>query len=655
MEETFLDILKELEYRSGEIIDLKSSKQIAILSEILNETQFIHVKDELLSALLEKGEAPRKPEEKERDEKEDDKYMHTSNNVYIKKQDQKKYDNNQDDAAIDRFKKDDQGTYKKISSADAGLDKTGDDTSKTDSGASDEEDAADLEAKENQENIAKTFADKEYQEKIKDEKEAYENDKNDVSTVEAPSVATLKLIKKDIAITDSQLYMTKRKARNQAKAKKAKNVGAGTPESRAGEAMVHKGIRLLQQGKTLEEVQQEFAELVSSRDHILNTTSGKQWVSATTSTLKKLDETIGIDNIRFVSWDTKQGRKALGITESLETSSDMFVKTKDGKNLGISLKKDGLVFLNNGGWEKQSKIILDDLKEGGMDKGSHAELTDAMSIDTYKEDITTRFQKTAEDLGIDEITKSVEKLMKAPPRVRNAYFSGNDGEKWLEILRNPKKLVKNIELDNTTTNEKKAYAKLLQTYHTDEYNHIRESDAALTKRTMDAISNSESAKKGMKEYIIKAMHLMDTLSLDSTLQDNGVDNFMTMYGIPPNGAALNEHTLITLLGSKFKSALDEVKAGKKPKEELMDMVTKSINIDYDSGTINFMHENNNQYPLFVMNGRTKALGSAPTMQLIQTPFMAHALKQGTFDTNDWDKASVSRFKKDINKIDDTDD
>ena len=34
----------------------------------------------------------------------------------------------------------------------------------------------------------------------------------------------------------------------------------------------------------------------------------------------------------------------------------MFVRTEDGRNIGISLKKDAAVFLNNGGWMEQSRL-----------------------------------------------------------------------------------------------------------------------------------------------------------------------------------------------------------------------------------------------------------------------------------------------------------
>ena len=40
----------------------------------------------------------------------------------------------------------------------------------------------------------------------------------------------------------------------------------------------------------------------------------------------------------------------------------MFVRTKDGENIGLSLKDSGDVFLANGGWNEQSTALLNDLE-----------------------------------------------------------------------------------------------------------------------------------------------------------------------------------------------------------------------------------------------------------------------------------------------------
>ena len=77
------------------------------------------------------------------------------------------------------------------------------------------------------------------------------------------------------------------------------------------------------------------------------------------------------------------------------------------------------------------------------------------------------------------------------------------------------------------------------------------------------------------------------------------------------------------------------------------LISDSIEIDYDSGQILFKHENNKKYPLFYMAGRTRGIGSSPVMEMAQTPFMAHALKMGTFNTSEWPDESLKKFKDEI--------
>lgn len=462
---------------------------------------------------------------------------------------------------------------------------------------------------------------------------------------EIPSNAK-ELASKDNEITDTQLFMTKTEANLQAKRKGAKDVGAGTPESRAGEAMVHKGLRLLQSGKSVDEIQNEFTKLVNTKDHILNSKSGKEWVTSCMASLNNIQETVGVENIETVSWDTPQGRESIGIDPKLETSSDMFVRTKDGKNIGLSLKKSGQVFLNNGGWAKQSEKLLGDLKSN-MPEDDHKRLTTAMSIDSYKADLKTRFQKSTETVGVDEITSSLEKLKKENPKPD--YFKNSD--KYFPILENPEELVEKLKTGKLKGDEMKAYSKLLQYAHKEEYELLRGADGALTQRTFEAINSSPAAKAGMNKHIIKSMHIAETLGLNETIKAGGVDGFQTTYGIKPDGAVLNEDTLKTLLGGSFSKKLDEVivevRQGKASSADLENLISDSIEIDYDSGNIMFKHENNKKYPLFYMSGRTRGIGSSPVMEMAQTPFMAHALKMGTFNTDEWDENSLKRFEDEI--------
>ena len=613
----FEEILLELSYRSDEgYPDFSKPQHITILSEILTEWGLTDVKYELIKNLLkEEEEKPLDDREKERAEKMGLKWLG------------KGYG-----------KEDGKGvTHKNVDGKLVKVDKDGN------------------EEPENQ-STKLTSKDFDYAKDKKKEKEADKTkETRDEKLKRFEGLPKEEKSKIDHNSADKSLMMTKTESKAQAKRTKAgekQNVGAGTPESRAGEAMVHKGLRLIQEGKSLDEIEAEFNKLVNSDDHILNSKEGKKWVGATIASIKKIDETIGTENIETVAWDTDAGRMSIGVDPNLETSSDMFVRTKDGRNLGLSLKKDGKVFLNNGGWKKQSELLLSDL-ESQMGEESHTRLSEAMSIKAYNDDLTDRFKFVGGTITEDVLREDFERLKNDEKNI-NKFFGGADQPKYFRKLENPKLLYEKMVNGNLDKIDQKVIAKLTQAYHKEEYDHLRESEAALTQRTFDVLNSDMEAKNGMNKHIIKSMHISETLGLNQRVKEGGVDGFQTMYGIEPDGAVLNEQTLVSLFGSNFQSMLQEqiqeVRDGNKEYSELEQFISDSIEIDYDSGEILFRHESNKKFPLFKLQGRARGIGASPTMEMLQTPFMAHALKMGTFNTDEWDSDSLEKFKKDIEEI-----
>ena len=609
------DILTEISYRTNEgVVNLKNKDHISILSEVLDEMELTEIKNELIRNLLEAGEQTLDPDQKEK----------AKQMGLVWKG--KGWGREEDDFVSYNVEKG------KLVKVDRDGESDGEDVSKP--------------------NIYSKEAGYEAPDLKRDD---------DIDTTPKSKNSKLKKLPKEESIkidhnsADKSLMMTKTEAKAQAQRTKAgetQNVGAGTPESRAGEAMVHKGLRLLQSGKSLEEIEEEFSKIVNSDDHVLNSKTGKKWVSSTLSSLKKIDEVIGIENIQDVAWDTDAGRIAIGVDPNLETSSDMFVRTKDGKNIGLSLKKDGNVFLNNGGWAKQSELLLGDLKSQ-MGNESHKKLSEAMSIKAYEDDLTNRFKSISSTITVDTIKEDFERL-KNEPEILKKYFGGSNQPIYFREMENPEVLHRNMVNGNLSKYQQKVLAKLTQAYHKEEYNHLRKSENALTERTFNILNSDKEAKEGMNKHIIKSMHITETLGLNKTVKEGGVDGFQTMYGIEPDGAVLNEQTLITLFGSNFQNILQEqikeVRDGKKSVKELEKAISDSIEIDYESGQILFKHESQKKFPLFKLQSRARGIGASPTMEMLQTPFMAHALKMGTFNTDEWDTKSLERFKKDIEFI-----
>ena len=473
-------------------------------------------------------------------------------------------------------------------------------------------------------------------------------------------VSKKKLVKSDNDSADKALNYTKTQAKED-EVEGPKNVGLGTDVSRAGEAAVHKGLRLIKEGKSLEQVQKYLMGIANTKDTYLT----KAWVNSAISSLKSIDQHIGFNNIEDISWDTKAGRKSIGVDVDIKTSSDMFVRTIEGKNVGISLKASGKVFLNNGGWPKQVKLLLAGL-EDTMPPQEHKDLSEAMSFETFRDDRKKHFQDVCNELQPEDIRRMYKKLMSEPQEIRDKEFSSKKyKKKYFKALEDAERLIKDgrdgnfekkageIGYDIGGGLRMKALGKLLKMYDKEKYDHLRKIDGGLTRRAFEVLNASDAAKNGMNKHILKSMHVLDTLGLNEKLKKGGVDGFITVYGIEPDGAVLNEENLTSLFGSKFQQLLSEqlkeVRDGTKETKDLQDFMAAQIEIDYESGQILIKHENEDKIPLFYLDGRSKAIGASPSMELGQTPLMALALKIGTFDTSTWTDEQRAKLKKELEK------
>ena len=453
------------------------------------------------------------------------------------------------------------------------------------------------------------------------------------------------LLQVDKASVKSSLEMTNKKAKAQAIAKGKKDVGAGTPESRAGEAMVHTGIQMALQGKSFEEIEAEFTKLVNSPDHVLNKKEGKKWVPSAIGTLKRIEKEIGFKNIQNVAWDTDQGRQAIGVDPKVKTSSDAFIQKKDGTVVGISLKKTGTVFINSGGWETQSNIIINNLKnDKTIDPKSVEALENAISIKQYNKHWAAAVDKVTAVVTPDQIKKAAAELT---PEQKAKHFAGKDSPAYFKALENPSILIEKVKSGNASVNEKKAFAKILKAKFPTQETELRNIDNIMNDNMYIELKQNQGAQQGLKKHIVKSLHVSETLGLNETTKAGGINEFITLYGEGAEGAVLNESTLSTLLGSKFTEKLKEVRAGNATVDDLNRIIEDSIEMDYENKTILFKHENNKQYPLFTLKCRTKGLGGSPTMEMAQTRLMATALTQGTFNSDDWTPEVQEKFKKDI--------
>ena len=411
-----------------------------------------------------------------------------------------------------------------------------------------------------------------------------------------------------------------------------KGVGAGTNESRAGEAATHKALRMLKEGKSYEEIEEYLMSIANQKDTYLD----KSWVKASLSATKSIEQTFGLDNIDEIVWDTPNGKKLIN-AEGHGTSSDMFIKLKDGKRVGISLKKDGKVFIRNGGY----KETMDNLNE----------FKDKTSIENYTKDLNKSIVEAVDKMKDDDNVKNIIDKIKNDPEYRKSlgisdkYLSRLDDDFFERVAGRSGK---------RTGNDVKVLARIANSPEYKEtnpevYQNMRDTDTRHTQRLLGAIGDSSEIENAVKEDVIKGIHIDQILGMD---KDMNLDSFITIYGTQPEPSQLNEESIVKMFGGEVEQLLSEYR--KNPTDELRkqvkDTIKSQIQIDYKDGAkdrvIKIKHEGPppQEYPLFTIKSRTRGIGVSPTLEMAQTTFMANALKFG-LDVSKWPKAQKNAFER----------
>jgi len=438
-------------------------------------------------------------------------------------------------------------------------------------------------------------------------------------------------------------------------------IGAGTGASQAGETATHKALRMLQEGKSIEQVEEYLMSIANDPNTVLD----KGWARAGIAAARKINTIFG-DRVKDISWDTPEGRQAIGVDPNFSTASDMFVTLEDGTKVGISLKKDGKVFINNGGWKEQHKNIRQSLKDAGLSETQLEEFDKASGIDSYKKQLK------------DELTKGATRLNPEDPDFKadvgrlltdDEYAEKVLGKNYKDYRKTMTPLDEFLSRCATgppvaSVNDIKVFARMAEKSdymsktppHDEVYAKLRDLDHQLIQRTMTVLEENEELNDAMKQHILNGIHLDNILGLNER-QDRDVDEFLTVYGIQPEGATLDEKTLTNLFGEEFgtllQESIEEVRDGDTTPKELKAWLADRMEIDMENNTILFKQEFPNpdpppetvlsQYPLFELGARARGIGASPTMEIKQTPFMAVALQQGTPDVNKWDKKAYRDY------------
>jgi len=425
-------------------------------------------------------------------------------------------------------------------------------------------------------------------------------------------------------------------------------VGLGTNKSRAGEAATHKALRMLKEGKSYEQIEEYLMSVANQNDTYLD----KDWVKASISATKSIEETYGIDNVDDIVWDTPSGKKLIN-AENHGTSSDMFIKLKDGTRVGISLKKDGRVFIRSGGFQETMNKIYDDLKKYGVPDDVIEKFKQKTDIKNYTEDLEKSIVSAVDKMEDDsDVKKIIDKIKNDPEYAKSLNLS--------------KKYVKRLDDDffdrvsgksgKRTKDDIKTLARIAASPEYREkapevYQNMRDTDIRTTQRLLESIKDSEEIESAIKEDVMKGIHIDQALGLD---EDMNLDDFITVYGTTPEASQLNDKSIIEMFGGEVEQLLAEYKQNpsKELKQKIKDEIKSQIQIDYKDGAkdgiIKIKHEGPppQEYPLFTIKSRARGIGALPTLEMAQTSFMANALKFG-LDANKWPPRQKKAFLKSL--------
>ena len=425
-------------------------------------------------------------------------------------------------------------------------------------------------------------------------------------------------------------------------------VGAGTNESRAGEAATHKALRMLKDGKSYDEIENYLNDIASQEDTFLQSS----WVKASLSATKSIADTFGLDNIKEIAWDTPSGKKVIG-AENHGTSSDMFIKLKDGERVGISLKKDGRVFIRNGGYKQTTEQMYSDLKDYGVSKDAVDSFKEKTNIENYKSDLSKSLVEAAKVMKDSVVVKDLIKKVKSDKDYAKKLgltdkYLNSFNEKFFDnlIKKEGKVSSRDVKLIARLANSPE-----MMKENPEAYNNMRDADVRNTQRFLKAIKDDEQIESAIKQDVLKGIHIDQILGLD---KDMNLDTFVTIYGTTPEPSQLNEKSIISMFGGEVEQLVAQHRENptEESKSQLNDIIKSQIEIDYKDGAkdgvIKIKHEGPppQEYPLFTIKSRARGIGASPTLEMAQTTFMANSLKFG-LDVKKWPSAQRKSFQRSL--------
>lgn len=444
--------------------------------------------------------------------------------------------------------------------------------------------------------------------------------------------------------------------------------GAGTPASTAGEAATTlcleklRALRSKQTATTTDEFiktnMPEIVKLLSELRGVKGSVLSEDWAEAARKQVMAIFSTVEEKykvRIDEIAWDNAAGRNSLNLgTKPKSDRADLYVKGSDGKVIGISLKKDGNIFLANQGLA----TVLKSIASKSPDEKTAKKI---MSIsETHKQTFEDEYDNLIA-LSKKEKTK-ISAILK---KLSRDSINDVDSSKYDQFF-NPDKSLKKETIDLLTSGGigRKIVKGVAKEYSGDEQKlfiksmsaiaeaspivrqtleNMRAADRKATQTLLELIRTDEGVNETMTDYLIDSLDLVQLVTPDRPFgADYPVDKFFISYGesnLQEDGQefpmAVTRDTILSTLDLP-KDITDE---------QLKIAVKEKFVVDAEDGArVGFLRLRiKNQTPppnyfypsISTLAIRARGLGTPPTMELAQHSGWTYTLLNKSPNPEKW--------------------
>ena len=425
--------------------------------------------------------------------------------------------------------------------------------------------------------------------------------------------------------------------------------GAGTPESKAAEASVvivsNSLIRNKPEGMSMKEyldtpeAQKMVDSMISDLQSVKGSRLNDSWVptvrAQVTTLLSKTEEVYG--EIDSIVWDNEAGRNEFGLgKKTQEDRSDAYVRLKDGKIIGTSLKKNGKVFLANLGYRtsmtrmtkftsdaktQEELLKLRELHSDGISKVITRVMTDFRQNEDLQNKVRTFNRRNHPDLQGEDYDRYFDKKGNVNPILIDELLTG-------QITR--------------TSPRTKTLLKILGKVSPESVADLREVDAESTRQFMSAVQQNPEMRRTTTRFLMDQLDIPQMISSQPFGEGSKVSAITTVYG-EGNPSETGDAPPLFVNGNTIKKLLNIPEGASE--EEARKLVEDNFIIDSESdspsGIVRLRIVNPSKkppyyYPIMATVAlRSRGPGSAATMECLQHDSWTTSLSAGSPNPADW--------------------